>query len=126
LPQGRDRELDFFWVGACIYAGSYALFRSFDYRLAFALLTVPQLLRWSRSVVGVVTLLALFGALWLDAPWSGVPVLGFLAHSHFVSLPPVVGSQLVLFAGLVAGLAATAPPLARRLSPARAPAPRVT
>jgi hypothetical protein len=113
LPPGNDRALDLFWAGACVYVGSYAFFRSFDYRLAFALLTFPQLLRWarSRSLVAVVTLLGLFGAFWLDAPWRGVPVLSFLAHSHVVSLPPVVAAQLLLFLGLLGGLAATAPPL---------------
>ncbi|HZQ02861.1 MAG TPA: hypothetical protein VFA88_02450, partial [Gaiellaceae bacterium] len=105
------RELDLFWAGASVYVGSYALYRSFDYRLCVVLMTVPLLLRWARErrAVAAVTLLALFGSLWLDAPWSGVPVLGWLAHSHVVSLPPVVLAQLVLFLGLVAGLVATAP-----------------
>jgi hypothetical protein len=111
LTANGDRGLDLFWVGACVYIGSYAFFRSFDYRLAFVLMAFPQLLRWARdrSVVAVVTLVALLGTLWLDAPWQGVAVLGWLAHSHVVSLPPVVAAQLVLFLGLVAGVVATAP-----------------
>ena len=111
LPPSGARDLDLFWVGACVYVASYALYRSFDYRLCFVLMTFPQLLRWARdrSLVGVVTLLALFGAVWLDPAWSGVPALAWLAHSHVVALPPVVLSQLVLFLGLVAGLVATAP-----------------
>ena len=113
LPETGTRELDLFWAGACVYVGSYVFFRSFDYRLAFALMTFPQLVRWARarSLIAVVTLVAFFGTLWLDAPWHGVPLLGWLQHSHVVSLPPVVASQLVLFLGLAAGLAATAPQL---------------
>ncbi|MBV8395822.1 MAG: hypothetical protein JO064_06140, partial [Actinobacteria bacterium] len=102
LPETGTRELDLFWAGACVYVGSYVFFRSFDYRLAFALMTFPQLVRWARarSWIAVVTLVAFFGTLWLDAPWHGVPLLGWLQHSHVVSLPPVVASQLVLFLGL--------------------------
>jgi hypothetical protein len=107
------RDLDLFWAGACIYVGSYAVFRSFDYRLAFVLLTLPQLLRWSREWrwLGIVTVLALFGTLWLDTPWTGVPVIGSLlrASKHVSTLPPAVAAQLVLFAGLLGGLIATAP-----------------
>ncbi len=111
LAPGGERELDLFWAGACVYVASYALYRSFDYRLCFVLMTVPLLLRWSRQrrALAAVTLLALFGTLWLDAPWRGVPLLSWLARSHVVALPPVVLAQLVLFLGLVAGLVATAP-----------------
>jgi hypothetical protein len=111
LPQENDRTLDLFWVGACVYIGSYALYRSFDYRLAFVLMCLPQLLQWARegSAVAFVSVVALFGALWLDTPWTGVPVLGWLAHSHVVSLQPAVASQLLLFFGLVAAVVATAP-----------------
>jgi hypothetical protein len=42
-----DRGLDAFWVGAGIYVGSYAVMHNFDYRLAFLLFAMPQLLRWS-------------------------------------------------------------------------------
>src|SRR5581483_12421718 len=72
LAPAGERELDLFWAGACVYVGSYALYRSFDYRLCVVLMTVPLLLRWARErrAVAAVTLLALFGTLWLDAPWS--------------------------------------------------------
>lgn len=107
------RDLDLFWAGACIYVGSYALFRSFDYRLVFVLPTLPQLLRWAgaRRWFGIATALALFGTLWLDTPWTGVPVVGAAleAWKHVWTLPPAVASQLVLFIGLAGGLVATAP-----------------
>jgi glycosyl transferase family 87 len=107
------RDLDLFWAGALIYIGSYALFRSFDYRLVFVLPALPQLLRWAgaRRWLGIVTLLALFGTLWLDAPWAGVPVIGAAldAWKHVSTLPPAVAAQLVLFIGFAGGLVATAP-----------------
>lgn len=120
-----EREFDLFWAGACIYVGSYAVFRSWDYRLAFVLLTVPQLLRWATagSWVAVGTLTALFGVLWLEPAWNGVPVIGS-ASSHWASLtrapfhhqlPIAVLTQLVLFAGLTALLLATLPPVRLRV-----------
>lgn len=118
LPGGDGRELDLFWAGACVYVGCYALFRSFDYRLVFALMAVPQLTRWAgeRSLLATATLVALFGALWLDTAWSGVPVVGAALHgweratrAGGVALPLAAISQLALFAGLAAGLVATAP-----------------
>jgi hypothetical protein len=118
LPGADGRDLDLFWAGACVYVGCYALFRSFDYRLVFVLMTVPQLLRWAgeRRWLAVATLAGLFGALWLDAAWSGVPVLGGVldgwehaTRTGAAALPLAAVSQLVLFAGLAAGLAATWP-----------------
>jgi hypothetical protein len=41
------RELALFWAGAGVFVGSYALTHNFNYRLAFLLLAVPQLLRWA-------------------------------------------------------------------------------
>ena len=107
------RDLDLFWAGACIYIGSYALFRSFDYRLVFVLPALPQLLRWAgaRRWLGIVTVLALFGTLWLDAHWTRVPVISDAldAWKHVSTLPPAAAAQLVLFIGLAGGLVATAP-----------------
>jgi hypothetical protein len=122
LRAGDGRELDLFWAGACVYVGCYALFRSFDYRLAFALMTVPQLTRWagSRSLLALATLVGLFGALWLDTAWSGLPVIGAALHgwdrttrTGGFAFPLAAISQLVLFAGLAAGLVGTAPVRAR-------------
>ena len=120
------RDLDLFWAGAGVYVGSFAVLRSFDYRLVFLLLTLPQLLRWAaaRRAIAVVTLLALFGALWLDPGWSGVPGVGSVletwsrATAHLASgqpFPAAVVAQIVLFAGLLSGLVATAPSLRRSL-----------
>jgi hypothetical protein len=98
-PAAR-RDLDLFVAGAGVYVLSYALFLSFEYRLAFLLLTVPQLLRWTheRRLRGAIPLAALLATLWFDLR-PGANLFGF--HSP-VAL--VASSQLILFAGLVGGL----------------------
>ena len=110
--------LDLFWAGAGIYAVTFALGRSFDYRLAFLLLTIPQLIRWASAgqVFPIATLTAILLTLWLSNPWSNVPVLR-TAIQRWNSLTSVRGSslpiaspfQLAVFAGLVCLLVATAP-----------------
>ena len=125
LPDERNpaaqRDLDLFVAGAGIYLCTYVLFRSFDYRLACLLLTLPQLLRWARErrAPALVTLGALFGTLWLDANSTArVPGLGaaLSAWNRLSTVPPfhkplpiVVLAQLILFAGLLGCLVATAP-----------------
>jgi hypothetical protein len=123
LPRGAgaegERELDLFVAGAGVYLCSYVLVRNFDYRLAFLLLTLPQLLRWrrERSRLALVSLVGLFGTLWLDVDLTKhVPLLGAAVHGwkHATtlgvfdgSLPAAVIMQLVLFAGLVCCLVAS-------------------
>ena len=116
-----ERDLDLFVAGAGVYLCSYVLVRNFDYRLAFLLLTLPQLLRWAhdRSRVAYASLAGVFGTLWLDVDLTAhVPVLGAvvrgLKHASTLgvfsgSLPPAVLMQLVLFAGLVGCLLGIAP-----------------
>jgi glycosyl transferase family 87 len=120
-PPKEGRDLDLFWVGASIYVCSYVVFRSWDYRLAFALLTIPQLLRWvaTRKAVAIVTLLALFGTLWLDlTPPSLISFRNtvFSPWNHLTRtfpftepLSPAVFAQLIFFAGLLAAMVATLP-----------------
>ena len=76
LDPGEERDLDLFWAGACVYVGSYAVFLSHDYRLVFLLLTVPQIVRWTRArqPAALVTVPALLATLWLDE-WTRMPVL---------------------------------------------------
>jgi hypothetical protein len=96
------RDLDLFVAGAGVYVLSYALFLNYEYRLAFLLLTVPQLLRWTheRRLLGAIPLAALLATLWFDLR-PGTNVFGF--HSP---LALVASSQLILFAGLIGGLLA--------------------
>ena len=116
-----NRELDLFWVGACIYVGSYAVFRSNDYRLIFSLLTVPQLARWAqqRDRLAGLTILALLVITWLDE-WTGMPgvrvVLSWWNQTTAIGsgsfpLPIVVIAQWVVCTTFIAWLLATAPPV---------------
>jgi hypothetical protein len=116
-----ERDLDLFVAGAGVYICSYVLLRNFDYRLAYLLLTLPQLFRWARDGqrLAVVSLAALFGTLWFDADLTvDVPLLGSaLRHWNKLTtlgvfsgtLPAAVIAQLVLFAGLVGSLVAIIP-----------------
>jgi hypothetical protein len=116
-----QRDLDLFVAGAGVYVCSYALARNFDYRLVFLLLTIPQLLHWTRDrrPLAVLALAALLGTLWLDSNMtSQVPLLGSALHSwdelsNFEPfdrpLPIVIIAQLVLFAGLTGCLSGLLP-----------------
>ncbi|HJS20918.1 MAG TPA: hypothetical protein VJ785_19375 [Anaerolineales bacterium] len=43
------RNFDAFRMGAAIYVGTFLLGNNFDYRLAFLVLVMPQLVEWTRS-----------------------------------------------------------------------------
>jgi len=116
------RDLDMFWAGAGIYVCTFAFFQSFDYRLIFLLFTLPQLLRWTRETraLAITTLVLVLATLWLASPWTGVPVVGWIVSSweyvtafrplaHYRSLSAAATAQLLLAAGLLAGLVATLP-----------------
>ncbi len=69
------RELDAFWAGAGIYLGTWAFEHNWDYRLAFLLLTIPQLLRWSLQArpalpYAPAALAGIVATLWLSEPLS--------------------------------------------------------
>jgi hypothetical protein len=119
---GEQRDLDLFWAGACVYVGSYAVVISFDYRLIFLLLIVPQLVRWARARYGLAyaTAAALVVAMWLDE-WTGMPgvrrLLDWWARTTAVGTAPpltvAVVAQFLLFVMLVGWLLATRPALRR-------------
>jgi hypothetical protein len=125
------RDLDLFWAGACVYVGSYAVARNFDYRLVFLLLALPQIARWAeaRSRLAHVTIVALLAAMWLDGfytwfierwlrGWSAWTAAG----PDGQTLPLAAIAQFALWLTLAAWLVATAPGLPRlRLFSARAP-----
>jgi hypothetical protein len=116
--RGQERDLDLFWAGACVYVGSYPIFMSHDYRLIFLLLTVPQIVRWTRRrlTLAYVTVPALLATLWLDE-WTNMPVLKpFLVWwsnmTRIGGSPPLtiaVIAQYVLFVALIGWLLATVP-----------------
>ena len=113
-----ERDLDLFWAGACTYALTYPIARSFDYQLVFLLPTIPQLVHWARagSRFALLTIAAEIVVTWLDE-WTRPPLLGSPLHwwdrltsvgPDAQQLPIVLSAQLVLFGALVAWLAATA------------------
>jgi hypothetical protein len=120
------RDLDLFWAGACVYVGTYAIARNYDYRLVFCLLTIPQLCRWSaaRSKLAWLTLAALLATMWLDGyyswflstwltNWSTFTAVG----PHGQTLPLAAIAQFILAVTLLCLLATTAPGLTRRSLP---------
>jgi hypothetical protein len=61
-----ERNLAAFRMGASIYIGTFLLGNNWDYRLAFLILVMPQLLEWTRSAMKkyrYVALVSLFGVL---------------------------------------------------------------
>ncbi|HEY4348468.1 MAG TPA: glycosyltransferase 87 family protein [Gaiellaceae bacterium] len=117
-----QRDLELFWAGACLYVGSYMIFVSQDYRLIFALLTIPQLVRWvrERRLIAYATAVAFVATLGLDgstklilagrvvAWWDRLTAVGpdvlpfsFAAIGQF--------ALLVLFAGWLLATAPTFP-----------------
>ena len=81
-PSGEPeaRAMDAFWIGACVYLGTFVVGNNFDYKLVCLLFTVPQLLRWARDPSPRVpragwALAVLVAALWLSAAKPIVPGL---------------------------------------------------
>ncbi len=61
-----ERNLAAFRMGASIYIGTFLLGNNWDYRLAFLVLVLPQLLEWTRSSIKqyrTVALASLFGVI---------------------------------------------------------------
>jgi len=118
LSGGESREFDLFCAGAGIYVVTFALVRSFDYRLVFLLLTIPQLVRWATAgrALATATLCGIFVTLWLPNNWQwlNVPVLrDAISQWHEMTvaggkpLPIASPAQIVAFIGLACLLAAT-------------------
>jgi hypothetical protein len=66
LGISSERNLAAFRMGASIYIGTFLLGNNWDYRLAFLVLVLPQLLEWSRSLIQkyrYIALASLFGVL---------------------------------------------------------------
>lgn len=66
LAISSKRNLAAFRMGASIYIGTFLLGNNWDYRLAFLVLVLPQLLEWTRSSIKkhrTIALASLFGVL---------------------------------------------------------------
>ena len=116
-PDGR--RLDAFWAGASIYAGSYVFGSNFDYRLAFLVLCVPQLCAWAgsgaRRCPGARLALGIARADALAQLGAARRCRSALQTWYTgLSFPPEEVLNWLLFAWLVAAVAATAAPRACR------------
>ncbi|HVS51219.1 MAG TPA: glycosyltransferase 87 family protein [Opitutaceae bacterium] len=117
------RALDFFRVGAAVYAGTFALGASWDYRLIFCAFAVPQLAAWARDGDASfrrparLTLAALLIAAWTLAAvdWFGANAAGAVVARTLEEF-----SKWSLFFGCVYFLARTLPAWLKPASPARA------
>ena len=58
LTSSSERNLAAFRMGASIYVGTFLLGNNWDYRLAFLVLVVPQLMEWIRSSQGKIRFVA--------------------------------------------------------------------
>lgn len=117
LGEPVSSEMLAWWLGTAIFVGSFAISNSFDYRMVFLLLTLPQLLRWAcgqdaQQRLASVTLMAVILLLWIGA----------------LSMPLRLADELVTWAtvGLFVAMSArVAPPLtlfgARRAPRANGP-----
>ncbi|MGH3130495.1 MAG: hypothetical protein ACRDNX_06735 [Gaiellaceae bacterium] len=122
----EQRDLDLFWAGAGVFLGTYALAHNYNYRLAFCLLTLPQLLRWSRdpqapvpfAALGVTSVLA---SLWLGASISAFPLgIGEWWEDVLAGFPYDELVNVLLFGYLAGALVLTLPrPLFSLLRPDR-------
>ena len=71
-----ERNLAAFRMGASIYIGTFLLGNNWDYRLAFLILVMPQLLQWTEltnrgryRIMAIITLIAVFVACWHFVVW---------------------------------------------------------
>jgi len=56
---GSPFSLAAFRIGSAVYLGSFLIGSSFDYRLIFLILTIPQLVAWTRNTDGAISKFAL-------------------------------------------------------------------
>lgn len=109
----RERfEGDAFVAGAGIFCGTFAVIENWDYRLAFLLLALPQLLRWAGQPreraplpFAATAIVCMLGSLWLSLPvpsyssWLNGPWTQAMAYFAWEEL-----LNLLLFAYLLAGM----------------------
>ena len=82
-----ERNLAAFRMGASIYVGTFLLGNNWDYRLAFLILVLPQLLEWARTsdgnyrYVALVNLMAILASCWHFVFWYS-PFLNFFDGSQ--------------------------------------------
>ncbi len=120
-----ERRLDLFWAGASIYATSYTFDSNFDYRLIFLIFCMPQLCAWARCRTSPLpgaraALAAVVLTLWLSSTYPPLP-FGLQTWYTGLSFPPEEILNWLLFAWLLAALAATVPAVRQRRRAAGSP-----
>jgi hypothetical protein len=75
----EGRDLDLLWAGAGVFVGTFVVAHNYNYRLAFLLLVLPQLLLWARDERPPVpfarlALTAVLASLWLGASLAQLPL----------------------------------------------------
>ena len=123
-----ERNLAAFRMGASIYVGTFLLGNNWDYRLAFLILVVPQLLGWTRSsdkeyrYAALANLFVVMASCWHFVIWYS-PLLNFSETSTEVWFVMDEILNWVLVPGFVYLLFASFPDWVRELfrhfSPAR-------
>lgn len=114
LTASSERNLAAFRMGASIYIGTFLLGNNWDYRLAFLVLVLPQLLEWTRSsikkyrTVALASLFAVLASCWHFVIWFS-PFFNFFEGSKelWFALDEVLNWMLV--AGFAYLLFASAP-----------------
>lgn len=87
LALACDRNLTAFRMGASIYIGTFLLGNNWDYRLAFLVLVIPQLLQWTGSSnkkyrnIALVVMFAVLAACWHFVIWFS-PFFNFFEGSR--------------------------------------------
>jgi hypothetical protein len=113
-----QQNLTAFRMGASVYVGTFLLGNNWDYRLAFLILVVPQLLEWTRSSYreyrypALVSLFAILACCWHFVFWYS-PSLNFWDGSQEVWFVVDEFLNWVLVPGLAYLLFASFPDWAR-------------
>lgn len=106
-----ERNLAAFRMGASIYVGTFLLGNNWDYRWAFLILVIPQLLEWTHSsharyrYIALLNLFAILASCWHFIFWYS-PSLNFFEGSQevwfvmdeFINWMLVPGLAYLLFA----------------------------
>lgn len=110
LTSSSARNLAAFRMGASIYAGTFLLGNNWDYRLAFLILVMPQLLQWSRitnkhyRITAVIILILIFVSCWHFIVWFAPSLVNFqdylFVFDELANWMLVVGLSYLLSASL--------------------------
>jgi len=101
-PPGAPLALDAFRAGSAIYVGTFLMGNNWDYRLVFLILTLPQLVLWSRSRGRLALVAKVVIGLVLLSFWHMLIVkwLRPLANGYLIGLTIDEVANWAAFAGL--------------------------